>query len=437
MVVSPGPLDDPLRPVRPMPARNVASIVIRTMNLMDARLMNHGQRVAELADKVLEVKGYTQQQRRDVALMALLHDAGAYKTEEIDRIVHFETVNVWQHSIYGYLYLKHLTPLARLAPAVFFHHASLAELRHLHPSFHELAQILHIADRLDIMGQVRGGLDRRGFLHHFERGKGVQYRADLVDCFDGILFGGLDKTPLSQLFESAGFSHGEQRAYLHSLPLSIDFRSPQTVTHTMGVACIADELSALSDLSETQAGRVRLGALLHDLGKQGIPPRILESPSRLDGAEMAVMRTHVRLTEDVLDGNVEADVMRIAVRHHERPNGGGYHRGLGGEELSHSERLVAVADVMSALMGVRSYKDSFPRDKVQSIVESMARQGDLDRDLAHLALGQYERIAAAMLEVCAATVDMYKTINREYDELLALSRRFPQSDWMLGGELVW
>lgn len=98
-------------------------------------------------------------------------------------------------------------------------------------------------------------------------------------------------------------------ACLDMLVHVIDFRSRHLVTHTVTTAHVAYEL-ARRMLSEQEAGRVYFSALLHDLGKIGIPLSILEKPGRLDDHEMAIMRTHVDLTEYIIDGCVDEDIKK-------------------------------------------------------------------------------------------------------------------------------
>lgn len=86
-------------------------------------LSTTGCRVAAVLDAMLEAKGVTDPtQRRAAYLVALLHDVGAYRTEEIDRMVAFETESVWEHSFYGYLFFKELTPLGAYADVILYHH---------------------------------------------------------------------------------------------------------------------------------------------------------------------------------------------------------------------------------------------------------------------------------------------------------------------------
>ncbi len=421
-----------------LPTKSVANIIGNTLNLIDPRLVDHGNRVAEIVARVLRTQGtYTETQQRDICMLALIHDIGAYKTDEINRLTVFETVNVWQHSIYGYLFVKLLTPLARLAPVVFFHHADCAELCHVHPSYHELAQIFHIADRVDILSTKRGGVEPDVFRRFFHPHRGGKFRSDMIDLFERALFAEKWPGPAMARFDDLLFDSGVAGNYLYMMALSIDFRSPQTVTHTVGVMRIARRLCDLLGMPAEERQRVGLGAMLHDLGKQGIPLDILEAPGSLTPEQMEIMRTHVKLSEDILTGNVDERIVRIAVRHHEKLVGGGYHHGLSAPDLTQSERLVAVADVLSALLGRRSYKEPFPRDRVLTIMDSMAKSGALDPDIIALAKDNYDDIAEAMHRTAEEAESLYTLINEQYASYLERTEHFGKGGLVLTEELRW
>ena len=87
--------------------KGILGIMRRSCNYVDPRLMNHGYRTSYLVSKILKKTGkYSAVQMRDICILAMLHDIGAYKTEEISRMLEFETENVWEHSNYGYLFIK-------------------------------------------------------------------------------------------------------------------------------------------------------------------------------------------------------------------------------------------------------------------------------------------------------------------------------------------
>jgi HD-GYP domain-containing protein (c-di-GMP phosphodiesterase class II) len=418
--------------------KNIVNIIGNTLNLIDGRLVDHGARVAELVVRAIRLRGgYTETQQRDICMLALIHDIGAYKTEQIDRIVHFETTKVWEHSIYGYLFIKLLTPLGRLAPAVFFHHADCSELQHLHPSYHELAQILHLADRVDILASRRGGIDSEVFHRYFDPHRDQKFCGGVIDLFDRAMFAEAQPGSALERFGGIPLSAAEAGEYLYMMALSIDFRSPQTVTHTVGVMRIADWLAGRMGMDADERKRIGLGAMLHDLGKQGIPLDILEAPGSLSPEQMDVMRTHVKMSEDILKGNVDDRVMRIAVRHHEKLTGNGYHLGLSESDLTPAERLVAVSDVLSALLGRRSYKEPFPKERVLAIMDSMAKARALDADIVSLAMEYHDEVAGVMGQTAVEAEAMYAHINEEFASYLARTDHLGRGGLVLSQELEW
>ena len=114
-------------------SKHVVDIVCRTLGRVDRRLTGHGERVAGLAlQLLLTQKGEALSRREmDLVLAALFHDVGAYKTDEIDGLLSFEREGGWDHAVYGYLFLKNLSPLGEVADAVLYHHCPYRELRQI------------------------------------------------------------------------------------------------------------------------------------------------------------------------------------------------------------------------------------------------------------------------------------------------------------------
>ena len=117
-------------------------------------------------------------------------------------------------------------------------------------------------------------------------------------------------------------------------------------------------------------------APLHDIGKVGIPDRILLKPGKLDSDEFEIMKMHTVYGRDALqraaDGLEENNFLlfaqQIACSHHEKWDGTGYPKGLKGEEIPIAGRLMAIADVYDALISERVYKPAFPHEKARSIL---------------------------------------------------------------------
>lgn len=405
----------------PVDSAHLPVLIQRTLNYVDPRLVDHGRRVAFLVGGMLSLRPHMAPELvRDLCYLALLHDVGAYKTEEIDKLVAFETENVWDHAIYGYLFLRALSPLGKLAPVVLFHHASAFQLDRagLSPELREFSQLFHVADRADILWQS----GRRSEQQVAAALTAVPGRFDdsAIALFLAAqrkyrLLERLETVPdLHEFAQFPAFSPRQREEFLKMLVFAIDFRSPHTVTHTLTTTGVSRELASLLFLTEEARARVGLGALLHDLGKIAIPVEILEYPGKLSPQAMAVMRTHVEITERILTGCVPREILQVAVRHHEKLDGSGYSKGLRGEDLNMEQRIVAVADIVSALCGERSYKRAFPKEKTLSILKNMRDAGQLDRQVVDTVEEHFDHIMARVQEEAGPVVESYLEIHREY-----------------------
>lgn len=401
------------------------ALIQRTCNHVDSRLMDHGLRVSYIVSKILKhYDEYDAKEVRDICFLTMLHDIGAYKTEEIDRMVEFETKAVWEHSVYGYLFLKYFSPLGEFSQAVLLHHVKAENLDRMmapdvvSPRIREIAQIIHLADRADIFLDHVGEWD--DFLNRLPKWKGTWFGERVLNALSMEKTMNLEVSNIGsdpdfiRAVASVPLNTDEINAYIGMLVCAIDFRSRHTVTHTVTTATIGSELAKLAGLSEKEIQVVVSGAMLHDLGKIGIPVEILEYPGKLSPQAMTVMRTHVDITDEILGDYIAEDVRRVALRHHEKLDGSGYPRGLRGEQLNKMERILAVADIVSALCGTRSYKNAFSKDKTLGIIREMGRNGQLDAELVQLAADHYDEIMERKEERCAPLLDSYQAIQEEY-----------------------
>jgi HD-GYP domain-containing protein (c-di-GMP phosphodiesterase class II) len=170
------------------------------------------------------------------------------------------------------------------------------------------------------------------------------------------------------------------REIVHRLCAAAELRDGETGRHTQRLAGLAGRLAAQLGCEEGFAKRIRETAPLHDIGKVGIPDSILLKPGPLTPSEWAIMQSHTELGHRILGGSglpLLDLAAEIALAHHERWDGTGYPRGLNGEEIPLSGRIVAVADVFDALLSERPYKKAWPVAQVEAyLVTQSGRQFD-------------------------------------------------------------
>ncbi len=399
----------------------VMTLIGRTMNHIDSRLVDHELRVMMVLRDMLKTEGVTDKVLENkLMILALLHDVGAYRTEVIDNLVKFETGDVWAHSIYGYLFLREFTPLGEWSKVILYHHADFDGVKDENSEIMHYANMLHIADRAvvwhDAVKRPPSELKE-----HLNKKKGTVFAPDCVEIFmkaDSELdtLAELDNlVSADELIDCAAIGAAEAEAYLTMVVHTIDFRSHVTVTHTMSVMEIASRLAKKMGLSEETIGQIRYGALLHDLGKIAIPVSILEKPGKLTDEEFMIMRNHVVLSGEIINGCVDEKVKRIAVRHHEKLDGSGYPLGLSANELTIPERILAVADIASALCMSRSYKEAFPKERSLGILRGMREKGEIDGSIMDIMEENFDEIISESDEACRPVIDAYERIKREFN----------------------
>ena len=165
------------------------------------------------------------------------------------------------------------------------------------------------------------------------------------------------------------------------LGLAAEYKDNETGLHVIRMSHYARLLGVAAGMDAAQADDLLHAAPMHDVGKIGIPDRILQKPGKLDADEWAVMQNHASIGGDIIGehaaGGMLALAREIALSHHEKWDGSGYPNGLAGRDIPLAARIVAVADVFDALTSVRPYKRAWPvAEAVAYLQEQKGRHFD-------------------------------------------------------------
>lgn len=404
-------------------SKNMYDILRKSFSILNPQLMHHSERTAYILYKMLLAEGrMNNQEMADYVLIALLHDIGTCKLEYIDHWAEYEKNDVWPHSIYGFLFLKYLSPLESKAEIVLYHHLDYNKHYVIKSQYIKIAEYLFMADKMDVVMSMPGTLES----DYLQKYRNIKFSAEALALFlkANAQYKVLDNLKhddylkeLDELIASVNFSEEYKRKFLQMLVYIIDFRSEHTVIHTLATTIFAQELGEMMHLTAQEKYNLYYGALLHDIGKIAIPLSILEAPGRLTPKEMDIMKKHVEITDHILTGIVDDDVREIAIRHHEKIDGSGYFRGLKGEQLTKPQRIVAVADIISALYGKRSYKEAFDIDKIKEIIKSDADNNKICPQVVGVALRNMNRIIDNFEKKKEVTLGTYMQIKRQEHEI--------------------
>ena len=154
---------------------------------------------------------------------------------------------------------------------------------------------------------------------------------------------------------------------------ALDLRDRETEGHTQRVTDMTLRLARAMGLSEERLILIKRGALLHDIGKMGVPDHILHKPEQLNEGEQAIMRKHPQLAYDMLEPIAYLrDALNIPYCHHEKWDGTGYPRGLAGTQIPLEARLFAIVDVWDAITTDRPYRKGWPRKKALKYIREQS-----------------------------------------------------------------
>jgi putative nucleotidyltransferase with HDIG domain len=223
---------------------------------------------------------------------------------------------------------------------------------------------------LIIKGQVKGVLEvfhrspfvaTPNWLHILE----VLAGQTTIAIDSALLFAELQQsnTELFNAYDSTieGWSH------------ALDLRDKETEGHTQRVTELTMTLARAAGITEAELVHIRRGALLHDIGKMGVPDNILLKPDKLTDEEWVAMRKHPIFAFELLSPIAYLrPALDIPYCHHEKWDGSGYPRGLKGEQIPLAARLFAVVDVWDALRSDRPYRQSWPKEKVIEHIKSLS-----------------------------------------------------------------
>ncbi|SET56688.1 HDIG domain-containing protein [Oceanobacillus limi] len=194
-----------------------------------------------------------------------------------------------------------------------------------------------------------------------------------ITAFIAYLF-----TYVTITFISVGLMKSTQQVKKDNLSLitalsnAIDSRDKYTMNHSKNVAAYSVQIAEKMNLPPNILQSIRIGGLLHDIGKIGISEYILNKPGKLTEEEFAVIKSHPIIGYDMIkhiDSFRKDGILHIVLYHHEKYDGTGYPKGLKGKEIPLVARIVSVADVFDAMSSKRIYRDEIDYNVVLTVLQ--------------------------------------------------------------------
>lgn len=328
------------------------------LKLFDRRPIVHGGKVAYYVYKMLELEGQLEDfELADVVFLMTFHDIGAYKTEDMEQMIKFETKDFRAHSLYGQLFLHYLAPLDEdFAKVITYHHMNHKTFSELRIPNSELVSYLHLAEAIDI---YKGSLGEKFSLDIFKKNLGTKFSHEAFDLFckanqEYHLFeqinSGAYKQEVDELMNFFIMTNKDKEKALQLLMFTLSLKSGIMINRSAICVALCEKLGTLMRLNDTQWKNLVYAAYVHDIGYLAFQKSWIENPEKLSAANMEKFAQHTLLMEQLLKNRIKREVVVIAATHHERADGQGYPRRLAEKQMSISQLILQFSDTIADMM---------------------------------------------------------------------------------------
>lgn len=385
------------------------------IDLVSQIVNGHHKRVAYIAASIAKEMGWSKEKQTDLVIAGALHDAGAFSLKErldalnFEQSYHYEEIDACEHAESGYQLVKNFAPFSNIASLIRYHHVIWEERNETQLSSEPIppaSHLLHLADRVDVLiNKNEEILDQKDKICKKIKGEsGEMFMPELVEGFlsvaeKEVFWLDIVSPMLNQILakkanqENIELNLERLRGLAILFSQIIDFRCEFTADHSSGVAATAEMLARLMGLTERECSMMEVAGYLHDLGKLAVPPEILNKPDKLTEHEFNIIKKHPFHTYRILERVQGLRKINVwASLHHERLDGTGYPFHYLEEELTLGSRIMAVADVFTAITEDRPYREGMSKEKALSVLKDMGQESALDLEIIAILQDNYDEI---------------------------------------------
>lgn len=376
--------------------------MIKAIDSFNYLLKSHHRRVAVISYNIGKVLGLNSDALSELVIAAALHDIGALSVQERDMLIKEDVSNPEPHCIMGHQMLSSFAAFKDIAQIIKHHHIKYQDSLQMQEGEVPYAcHIIHLADRVDIFtDQDKFILDQKDRITQKVREKtGTIFHPDIFAAFEkaskaDIFWIEIGNMTMEQLFKKIDFSIDFELTIDNVLEFAltmsriIDFRSKFTASHSYAVAHLASLIGKYFGYSDEKCKKLMIAGYLHDIGKIGIDPGLIEKHGPLTAEEFNLMKLHTYYTGQILSelnsSEWFSEIVNWAEKHHEKSDGTGYPYALDASSINEGIKIMAFSDNIAALMEERPYRKSLSVDEAFALVE--------DKVALHLSKDMFEVI---------------------------------------------
>lgn len=407
-------------------SRNLVDLIYETVRLMNKSMAHHGMRVSYIMSKMLETEGtYEKYEIADFMVLALLHDIGAIKTDDVRKPLTYEAKNPMQHSVYGYLFLRYLSPLEEQSKMILYHHMDYSKTKDMDYKYSFEMEVLKVAEIIDIWQRSFGAKFDYRLLEKYSGTKFdprvCELLAKTIQKHDLIaqLRDNSYRQEYGKNVEFVLLSDTEKEKYLKMLMYCTGLKEEQTVSETVATIYVCRELCRKLKMSELDKNEVYYAAMLHDIGMLAMPTELLNAPRAFSDEEKNLIKTHVEIMEKTLENKLSKEIIRIAAGHHERFDGTGYPRGLKAGVMGKKEAILQISEQVVNAMEAKPYREAHTKEDIVEELNNGIITGKYDGIVTDTFLKHYDEIMDKAKQKAEIALVTHQKLLRNYNQVYA------------------
>ena len=370
---------------------NIRSLIEGLSYALDAAeksYFSHSKHVAYLSVLIANELHFEPEEIENLYYAALLHDIGASNTYLIE-----------DHCIVGKEIVLTLPINPIIANYIHYHHEYYDGTGPFHLNGHDIplsAQIICISDlfekrfgsrttlNIDLLTEMKGWIKENRELFYpniTEHLLLLLEREYILLDYYSLEFNKILVQRVGALGKIVGYE--EIELFAQAFSKIIDNRSPFTYEHSRGIEELVSKITSMLGYNLDTQRKMRIAALLHDIGKLVVSKEVIEKPGSLNQEERFEINKHTYYTRWILE-QIEGfeEITKYAANHHEKLNGRGYPLHLEASQLGELERIMAICDIYQALTEDRPYRVRMSEERVWFIIEDMVAKNELDQELS-------------------------------------------------------
>lgn len=364
--------------------KDIAFPIIKAIDKFNYLLKSHHLRVAILSYQIGFAYGLSNEDLANLVVASAMHDIGALSVSERDMLIQEDVEDPSAHCLMAYRILKDCELFKDIAKILRHHHIRYDQIHLYEKELDFVSNIIHFADRIDIYldPNIEPYLQLEEVTEKLRRRTGTVFHPEIFNVYKEIsvnkeFWKNLEIITMEEILNKVKFRWDilltEDNIVNFSIVISkiVDYRSHYTATHSYTVGYLAYNIGKTLNYEEEKCKKLLISGLLHDIGKIGINPSIIEKKEKLTNEEYLEIKEHTNYTNEILKELTEfdwfKDIVKWATNHHERVDGSGYPNGL--SLIDDETIIIAYSDLISALMEDRPYRDAMSLKETMKVLK--------------------------------------------------------------------